>query len=133
MGVLIVLLLQMNRADAAAINVLDIVGKDQESVARIIGEPASCKQTYQGVSCRYPDNNLEVVFINDRADWMLLDNLNRLKFHYNALSAIGLRPVPPLINNPFRMHWQHHHGLEVISIYGSGEYVAFIQIKAFTA
>ena len=99
----------------------------------MIAEPKSCKQTYQGISCKYEAGHLEeIIFIDNRADWLLLSGFDQLPFDYKSIKYIGLPPAPPIVINPFRMHWQYHAGLAVISMYGSGNFVSYIQVRAYT-
>ncbi len=113
------------------LDVLEVSGRSQEEVAALIGQPADCDDTYQGVSCRY-GATVEVIFIGGRADWIQVTPPEEISFEPTALRYIGLLPTLPLVRNPFRMHWDRHQGLAVVSLYGSGRYVALFQVRAFT-
>ena len=130
--ILCVALIVTTRVYAAEIQILDLVGRNQMEVVETIGEAKSCNPSPQGINCYYPQKNLEIVFIDERADWLTVDGFKELAFNFRAIAEIGLKPIPALVTNPFRMHWQYHQGLEVVSVYGSGKNVAFIQVRAFT-
>lgn len=111
--------------------VLGMVGSTPEQISDLLGPSEECQDTYQGNACRYAGGAVEVTFIDGRADWFTFAN-PPVSFDIRALAHIGLRPIEPLVRMPSRMHWLYHHGLEQISVYGSGEAVLFIHVRAFT-
>lgn len=117
---------------AIVLDVLEIIGKDGTEVAAILGRPDRCIETYQGDSCQYP-GGIEITYIGDRADWIQVAPENEIPFTPDALRQIGLLPTLPVVRNPFRMHWDGHQGLAIVSLFGSGQYVALFQVRAFTA
>jgi hypothetical protein len=112
--------------------VLDLVGKTQAEIITELGQPISCKKTNQGTSCKYKSKSVEIIYINQRADWIAFGKIEDLPFDFNALSYVGLVPTTPFVHRAGQMHWQNHHGLELISIYGNSTQTQVIQIKAFT-
>ena len=62
-----------------------------------------------------------------------IGGLQGVPFGYDALRVVGLHPTPPFVHMASRMHWQHHHGLELVSVFARGEETAFIEIRAYTA
>jgi len=121
-------------ADTFELDVRKYIGKSKSEIEALLGSPQSCKQTYQGSSCKYRARYLEeIIFIDDRSDWLLLSDFDQLLFDYRSLKQIGLTPALPTVANPFRMHWDNYAGIAVVSMYGSGKYVSFIQVRAFTA
>ncbi len=124
--------LLLSAARAAVVDVTEIVGKSMAQVQQILGSPLQCKKSFQGLSCDYALAEIEVIFIDEKADWITFGGFQQVEFDYRVLEKIGLIAVPPLVHNPFRMHWQNHQGLAVISVYGSGRWVTFVQVRAFT-
>lgn len=113
------------------VDVLEISGKSVSEVAGILGEPGQCTESYQGDACRY-HGGIEITYIDDRADWIQVAPKDEIPFAPNALRHIGLLPTLPLVRNPFRMHWDGHQGLAIVSLFGSGRYVALFQVRAYT-
>ena len=100
----------------------------------LLGQAENCRKSYLGEACKFKNGRIEIEFISGKADWISLDLQDTdVNFDYRALTHLGLVPVPPFVHNPFVMHWQGHHGLEVITVYSRGEYVALIQVRAITA
>lgn len=111
---------------------LDLVGKSKQQIRDVLGDPLSCKQTYQGTACTYGTGKTEIIYIGERADWITFSELEDVPFTARALRHVGLVPAPPLRRNPTRMHWLGHQGLEVITVHGAGDIARVIQIRAYT-
>ena len=133
MCVLSQFLLYAGAANAAEYPVLNWIGKSESEIAAILGPGEKCKDRSKGRSCEYLDNTVQIIFIDGRADWIAIGGLQDVPFNYDALRVIGLHPTPPFVHMASRMHWQHHHGLELVSVFAQGEATAFIEIRAYTA
>ncbi len=114
------------------LEVLELVGQSQPAIEARLGAPERCRQTYHGVACEYAAQQIDITYIDGKADWILVSGLQQVAFDHRALEHIGLQPAPPLVRNPFRMHWQSHQGLAVVSVYARGAYVDFIHVQAYT-
>ena len=112
--------------------VMEMVGKSDTEIADILDQPGSCKKTSQGESCYYQNKTIEVIYINGRADWFAFAEIEGVKFDHYAIHYLGLVPASPFVHRARQMHWQGHHGLGLISVYGSGEDVQLIQVRAYT-
>ncbi len=131
-GLILGLLISPAWGESPIIDVKQIAGKSVDEVATILGQPVACRDTYQGLSCDYKSTDTEIIYINDKADWITIGGFEELEYNYRAIEKIGLRPVLPVVQNPFRMHWDSHQGFAIVSVYSSGRYVVFIQVRAFT-
>lgn len=49
-----------------------IAGKAEAAIAEELGEPESCSSVKQGRLCAYRGGNVEVVFIDGKADWITI-------------------------------------------------------------
>jgi hypothetical protein len=130
-GVLLLLGPHSAMANELLLDVLALRGGSEQDIAGALGPPAECRETYQGRKCEY-GNGIEITFIDGRADWMQLVPTEEIPFQPGALRYIGLQPALPVVRNPFRMHWDGHQGLAIVSLFGSGKYVALFQVKAYT-
>ncbi len=119
-------------AEPIILDVLAIRGASEVEVETHLGAPLRCNETYYGEACDYI-GGIEVVFIRNQADWIQVVPQEEIPFEPSALRHIGLLPALPTVRNPFRMHWEGHQGLSVVSLYGSGQYVAMFQVRAFSA
>ena len=130
-GIVLLALSRVAGAGEVILDVLSLRGTGEQQVARDLGQPEECGETYQGTRCRYRDG-IEITFIDGRADWIQVAPEGEIPFEPRAIRHLGLLTVPPAIRNPFRMHWIGHHGLEVVTVLGSGHYVALFQVQAYT-
>jgi len=119
--------------NAAEYPVLKWIGKSEAEITTILGPGEKCKDRSQGRSCEYLDNTVQIIFIDGRADWIAIGGFQGVPFDYDALRLVGLHPTPPFVHMATRMHWQHHHGLELVSVFARGKETAFIEIRAYTA
>ena len=113
-------------------NVLELAGKSESEISELLGPPEKCNETYQGESCEYTNHDIEIIYIENRADWITYTISKELPFDASALEYIGLKRAQPVVHNPTKMHWQHYYGLEVITIFGIGSKTLFIQVRAYT-
>lgn len=113
-------------------SVLDLAGRPEQQVRPLLGEPLSCRPTYQGTSCSYENGNTEIIYIDARADWITFTGMENVPFTAEALRHVGLAPAPPLARNPTRLLWLQHQGMEAITVYGDGHAARMIQVRAYT-
>ena len=70
------------------VDVLKIVGKTPLQVADILGTPSGCFITKYGRKCSYILADTEVVFINDKADWITVEGIDNIPFNNDVLSSL---------------------------------------------
>ena len=75
---------------APIVNVLKLAGKSQAEVAAYIGKETSCEITKYGEKCYYKTGEMEIIFINGKADWITVESMDNEPFSKSALSALGL-------------------------------------------
>ena len=119
-------------AETPSVKVLELVGKSTGEIEQILGIPDKCNKTFDGFSCMYSQYNTEITFINEKADWIQVTGFEEVPFDFRALTHVGLRAKQPDKRNPFSMHWQYHHGMEVISLFAQGKYVSAVLVRAYT-
>lgn len=69
----------------------EIIGKTQKAVMEILGQPDSeCDRTRHGFKCYYKDGGVEIVYINNKADWITVNDPEGIGFYPGALVEIGL-------------------------------------------
>ncbi len=57
-------------ADGALYNIPKIVGKTEAEIEVLLGEPVFCAQSESARNCSYHENEIEIVFIDGKADWI---------------------------------------------------------------
>ncbi len=57
-------------ADGALYNIPKIAGKTEAEIEVLLGEPVFCAQSESARNCSYHENEIEIVFIDGKADWI---------------------------------------------------------------
>jgi len=114
------------------IDVLSVTGKSKSEVASILGSPKLCSSTKYGEKCEYSKAEAEIVFINNKADWITINQLNCTPYSQDALEVIGLPKSQPSFSNSNVMRWQNKNGLLEVSLFPVGGKVDYAYIKSRT-
>lgn len=115
----------------SVVDILKIAGKPESQVANYLGPPNSCGKSKYGKKCQYTKGETEIVFINDKADWITVEGLDSISFSKSALAAIGLKESAPSFSNNFTLRWSNIQGLMEVSLFkwASKSDYAYIKVK----
>ncbi|WNO10281.1 hypothetical protein [Teredinibacter sp. KSP-S5-2] len=115
------------------VDVPSIVGKNKSEVSALIGEPGSCENTEQGEQCAYAQAELQIAFINNKADWMTVEGVDHLPFNSIAMENLGLNLGSPSSSSDYEIRWENTGGLILVSLYkGKENNSDYVFIKAFS-
>lgn len=116
---------------APIIDVTKIAGKTELEVSSQLGKPFSCSKSKYGNKCLYKTGQMEIVFINKKADWITVEDIDSIPFSKNALSVLGLKVSNPSFQNSFSMRWESIQGLKEVSLFkgASTSDYAYIKVK----
>jgi hypothetical protein len=118
-----------------AFNVPSVAGKSAAEVEHILGRPdgRSGLSLIGQVRRTYRRGAVEVVFFDDRADWIKLHDTRGLPFSLDALGRLGLpHRKPTYVNRNHVMSWDNISNLREVSLYAGGEGVSYVLICAKT-
>lgn len=111
------------------VDVTKIAGKSEKQVAAYLGEPYSCGQSKYGKKCQYKKGETEIVFINNKADWITVEGVDQVPFTKSALKALGLKVVTPAFSNDFILRWNSVQGLSEVSIFKGASLCGYAYVK----
>ena len=120
------------------VDVQAIVGKSQDDVKAILGEPSKCEtvnpsRVGPSPKCLYKGEAIEVVFIAGKADWITINALSKLDFSPAALEMFGFSQTSPSFRNDNVMRWTNLPGLHEVSLFpGQGGKSDYLYVKAVT-
>ncbi|GAB1071120.1 MAG: hypothetical protein SAqTSA_12160 [Shewanella algae] len=114
------------------IDITKLAGKEESQVAKIFGKPANCTEIKYGKKCSYTKANLEVVFINKKADWITIEDIDHIPFNKDVLLSIGISPTDPNFSNDFTLRWNSIKGLKEVSVFKGIKNCDYIYIKTKT-
>jgi hypothetical protein len=109
-----------------------IAGKTPKQVSAILGKPSGEEKTKYGPKLTYQENQIEIVFIHDKADWIIITPLTKIAFGRSAITALGLIETVPKFESSEVIRWEPHSTFHSISIFNSEGKVWYAYIKAFT-
>ena len=108
-----------------------IAGKTKADVDAAIGSPTACIAAKQGRKCFYKKAGTSVTYIENKADWIMVEAPGQLQSASEVLPALGLSPTPPTFETLQASKWSHVNGLLEIKashVNGTIDYVA-IKVK----
>lgn len=114
------------------VSILRIVGKNKAAVTELLGQPTGCENTKQGKRCSYREGKVEIVFINGKADWITVSDLQDARYHKESLALLGLPVEDPVFSNEYTIRWQDLAGLREVNFFPSGSKIFYVYIRAFT-
>ena len=125
------------------LKISDLIGKDLQEVETILGKAdkidkvspsrTPCKENPcdKGV---FQSGKYEIVFINNKADWITINQVSSYDLNENAIGLLGLPESNPSFSNPSSvLRWEDIEGIKEVSFFnnGSGK-IDYIYVKAST-
>ena len=117
---------------APILDVRTIAGKDPAEVTKVLGEPCQQEKTKQGPKLSYRGGKIEVVFINDKADWITISDMSGVSFDDDAIKALGLKPERPTFKGTFVIRWEPHTTYRSVSVFAHNGKTDYAYIKVIT-
>jgi hypothetical protein len=115
------------------INIELIAGKTPADVAKILGKPSQQSKTKYGPKAVYKNGKIEVVFIDGKADWITVYEMEGISFDAKAIEVLGLKAEPPTSQNAYGIHWEPHRLYNSIAIFPLDKIkVAYAYVKVAT-
>lgn len=114
------------------LDVTEIIGKNPEQVSELLDPPISCSDSKYGKKCTYDLGETEIVFINNKADWITIEGIDDIPFNKEALKNVGINPTDPTFKNDFTLRWESIQGMKKVSLFKGALNSDYIYIKAFT-
>lgn len=109
-----------------------LAGKDEKEVSSIYGEPDACNHKKYGKHCSWNNANFEIVFIEGKADWITINNLESV-FDDSILKVIGIKEYTPSFKSEYVMRWDNITDFKEISVFsGSNNKIDYIYVKVRT-
>ncbi|WP_290524931.1 hypothetical protein [Alcanivorax sp.] len=132
--IVFLVLLSGGCSDDALIDIPELAGKSKSEVESLIGSPVSCGQSTltKGEQCKFDKADTDIVFVDGKADWFLVDGMNHLEFSESTIELLGFEPQAPNFSLSVAMTWKPIQGLAYAALYKGGESADYALVKAFT-
>lgn len=124
------------------VSIPSIAKKDNKTVESILGPSEECHdikfstkdsdKTQKGKNCSYKNGKIEIVYINEKADWITVNNMNDVSYTPDSIKILGLDPEEPSFHNEYNMRWDNKFNLVSVQLHPAGHNIAYAYIKALT-
>ena len=120
------------RGQPEILSVPALAGADAERVAVLLGPPTGCERSAYGENCRYRTGDADIAFIDGKADWITLFGFGDIAPGIDALSLLGLEPMPADSQSDTEMRWRDTQGLREILLVHDASRIRYARIKTST-
>ncbi|MDP3589610.1 MAG: hypothetical protein Q8R54_03625 [Methylobacter sp.] len=87
-------------AEGALFNIPKIAGKTEAEVEALLGEPVFCGQSESARNCSFKENEIEIVFINGKADWITIYGAFRSPAYHQKIEGKTKIEALALLGDP---------------------------------
>ena len=119
-------------ADKLIVNIPNLCGKTKEQVNNVIGKPKTCNKNKYRSECDYEIGDIEIVFINNKADWITVNDMKNAEYSKESLAMLGLPIKEPDFSTNNSIIWVNLHGLREVTFFPGTNSIYYVYIKAFT-
>ena len=102
---------------APIVDITQIAGKTKAEVAHALGDPDRIEKRKDGDAFHYAKGDTEMVYINDKADWITVSALGEVPFTSKALTSLGFKETAPSFQNANVIRWASLPGLLAVAIF----------------
>jgi hypothetical protein len=107
-----------------------LAGKSPKQVQQLYGKPDASTPTTvrsgpcKGMPCKsytYQHERIEIVFIDNKADWITVNEVGSFPLSVEAIKLLGLPTTSPSFQNPDNViRWSSVSGIKEISAFSNG-------------
>jgi hypothetical protein len=105
------------------LNVPSIAHKSPEQVQRLLGPPAQTAAAARGIGSKhtYRGGTVEVVFIDDQADRIVVHDTRGLSLDARSLAKLGLPVTKPThVARGHSLSWENIRGVRQLTMFAGG-------------
>jgi hypothetical protein len=114
------------------VDIPKIAGKEPAAAEKILGKPTDGEKTKHGKTLIYKKGKVEIVYINGKADWITVNDLNGVPFDESATKALGLDLAKPTFKGPMAIRWEPAGKLASVAVFELEGKVGYAYIKVAT-
>jgi hypothetical protein len=81
-------------------NVPKLAGKTEAEIEALLGEPVFCAKSESALNCAYRENEIEIVFIDGKADWITVYSAFRSPSYQQKVEGKSKADVLKLLGEP---------------------------------
>ena len=130
--VLLALIADNSTSAQPIVDIPKIAGADKPEVEKFLGQATSCETIKYGLKCYFTVGETEIVFIDGKADWITINQMQTTPYSPQALTALGLKNQKPTFSSDDVIRWEDIQGIREISIFPAGKKIFYVYIKMKT-
>lgn len=129
-GVLALALSTVSHA-SPVVDVAKLAGRNMKQVDELLKATPTCAKNKRGTKCDYQDGHIEIVYIDGKADWITVNNLEQVPFTDAAIARLGFSQKAPSFSSPMVRRWKGLPGVLEVSVFKgqAGSDYAYIKVK----
>ena len=116
---------------SSIVDVPKIAGRSMKQVAEQLKATPTCEKNKRGTKCDYNDGRIEIVYIDEKADWITVNRLEQVPFADTAIARLGFGQKSPSFRSSMVMRWNGLPGVVEVSLFKgqTGSDYAYIKVK----
>lgn len=91
---------EMQSAAGILFNIPKFVGKSEAEIETLLGESVFCAKSESALNCSYRENEIEIVFINGKADWITVYSAFRSPSYHQKIEGKTKAEALKLLGDP---------------------------------
>ena len=99
------------------IDVPAIAHASQEKVEQLLGKAEFCRKSRQGISCRFAAHGTEIVFVQDKAERITINDLDDVSYDKAVITRFGLKNQEPEVSTEETISWGNITGIAAVSLF----------------
>jgi hypothetical protein len=111
------------------IDVPAIAHASRATVEQILGKAEFCRKSKYGVSCRFATHGMEIVFANDKAERIIINDLDDTPFDKIAITRFGFNNQEPDVSTEEVMRWDRIPGIAELSLFPDKDKIDYALIE----
>lgn len=116
---------------SSVVDIPKIAGQSMKQVDELLKAKPMCSKNKRGTKCNYRDGRIEIIFIDGKADWITVNELEQVPFTGSGIARLGFIEKPPTFRSPLVMRWNGLPGVLEVSMFKGqkGTDYAYIKVK----
>lgn len=110
------------------IDVPALAHASQAHVEQVLGQAEFCRKAKYGLSCRFAAHGIEIVFANDQAERMTINELGDIPYDPAAITHFGLKTQEPDVSSEELIRWDRIPGIAEVTLFPNKDKIDYALI-----
>ncbi|MCW7464037.1 hypothetical protein [Leptospira limi] len=121
----------------AIFDINQLVNANIEKANQVLGKPEKSEKFTQQPCGKdncflnvYLNNQLEIIFLNDKVGRITFTPKNKIKFKENSIEYLGLKPLKPTTETKNVLRWDNFYNLQEVAVFKmNNDYIDYYLIR----